>query len=180
MPYQYKREPLSDEEANQLQAVCESFEEKLVVWTLLDTGLRIQELSHLTKANILWQEQRLMIYGKGGPYGKQSKRRVIPLTPRVFQLLSHVFAHANEMPFAKRTAQRLVKKVANRAAIAKPVTPHVLRHTFAVTCLKKGINPRTLQGLLGHDRITTTEIYMNLSPEDMIREFQEKWFTSKV
>jgi integrase/recombinase XerD len=44
-----------------------------------------------------------------------------------------------------------------------------------VNCLKRGIGLRTLQYLLGHDRITTTEIYMNISPEDAIREFQAKW-----
>jgi integrase/recombinase XerD len=44
-----------------------------------------------------------------------------------------------------------------------------------VNCLKRGIGLRTLQYLLGYDRITTTEIYMNISPEDAIREFQAKW-----
>jgi integrase len=56
--------------------------EKLIVWTLLDTGLRVAELAHLKKDNIDWQDHRLMIYGKGGPYGSRSKRRVIPLTAR--------------------------------------------------------------------------------------------------
>jgi integrase/recombinase XerD len=65
--------------------------------------------------------------------------------------------------------------VANRAGIAKPVTPRVLRHTFAVNCIKKGVSTRALQTLLGHDRLTTTELYLNLSPEDAIREFLEKW-----
>ena len=74
-----------------------------------------------------------------------------------------------------RQAERIVKDVANRARISKPATPHVLRHTFSVNCLKRGIGLRTLQYLLGHDRITTTEIYMNISPEDAIREFQSKW-----
>ncbi|MFH0924471.1 MAG: site-specific integrase, partial [bacterium] len=57
----------------------------------------------------------------------------------------------------------------------KPVTPHVLRHTFSVNCIKKGISTRALMSLLGHDRLTTTELYLNLSPEDAIREFQNKW-----
>jgi len=70
---------------------------------------------------------------------------------------------------------RVVKEVANRAGISKPVSPHVLRHTFAVNCIKKGISTRTLMQLLGHDRLTTTEIYLNLSPEDAIREFLNKW-----
>ena len=49
------------------------------------------------------------------------------------------------------------------------------RHTFATNCLKRGIGLPALQLLMGHDRITTTEIYMRLSPEDAIREFQSKW-----
>ena len=65
--------------------------------------------------------------------------------------------------------------VADRAGISKPVNPHVLRHSFSVTCLKRGVGLRTLQALLGHDNIQTTEIYMNLSPEEVVREFKEKW-----
>jgi integrase/recombinase XerD len=71
--------------------------------------------------------------------------------------------------------QLLVKRVANRARISRPVTPHVLRHTFAVMAVQKGISLPALQRLLGHDRLTTTEIYLNLSPEEVVREFREKW-----
>jgi integrase/recombinase XerD len=52
--------------------------------------------------------------------------------------------------------------------------PHVLRHTFSVTVIPKGISLPVLQRLLGHDRLTTTEIYLNLSPEEVVRELQEK------
>jgi integrase/recombinase XerD len=55
------------------------------------------------------------------------------------------------------------------------MTPHVLRHTFSVTAIQKGISPPALQRLLGHDRLTTAEVYLNLSPEEVIREFREKW-----
>ena len=65
--------------------------------------------------------------------------------------------------------------VLNRARIRRPVTPHVLCHTFAVTAIQKGISLPALQRLLGHDRLTTTEIYLNLSPEEVVREFREKW-----
>lgn len=50
-----------------------------------------------------------------------------------------------------------------------------LRHTFAIESIRNNINPRTLQMALGHDHLTTTEIYLNLSPEDMLREYREKW-----
>jgi len=171
MPYQYKREPLDDDEVDKLTNACDTFREKFVVWTLLDTGLRLSEFTDLKKDNIQWQEKRLVIYGKGGPYGKKTKRRVIPITERVRRLFEYHFAENNDIGVTKRTVGRIVKKVADKSGISKPVSPHVLRHTFAVTCIKKGISTRALQTLLGHDRLTTTEIYLNLSPEDAIREF---------
>jgi integrase/recombinase XerD len=156
MPYQYKREPLSNEEAERLANAAENFEEKIVIFTLLDAGLRVSELAGLTKDNIQWQERRLIIYGKGGPYGKKTKRRVIPMTDRVRRVLEHHFAFENDFGMSARTIQRIVKRVANQAGIAKPVSPHVLQHTFSVSCIKKGISARSLMQILGHDRLSTT------------------------
>ena len=159
------REPLSNEEADRLANAADSFLEKLVIFTLLDTGFRVSELAGLTRDSIQWQEQRLVVYGKGGIYGKKSKRRVIPMTERVRHLLEHYFAVEDDIRSSKRTIQRLVKRVAKHAGITKPCTAYVLRHTFAVTCIKKNVSLRSVQTLLGHDRLTTTEIYLNLSPE---------------
>jgi integrase/recombinase XerD len=72
MRYQYKREPLTQDEATRLATACDTHEEKFTVWTILDTGLRVLELASLSKDNIDWQGHRLMIYGKGGPYGKKT------------------------------------------------------------------------------------------------------------
>lgn len=175
MVYQYKREPLNNDEVNKMTNACENFREKFVIWTFLDTGLRLSELAELTKQNIQWQERRLVIYGKGGPYGKKSKRRIIPMTDRVRRLIEYHFTEHEAVGISARTIERVVKKVANRAGISKPVSPHVLRHTFSVNCIKCGVSTRALQTLLGHDRLATTEIYLNLSPEDAIREFLDKW-----
>jgi integrase/recombinase XerD len=175
MRYQYKREPLTQEEANRLANACQSHEEKLIIWTLLDTGLRVAELSKLTKDNLDWQNHRLMIYGKGGPYGNLSKRRIIPLSPRLQPILEGHLGLHDSIKIGVRTIQRMVKQIANKAQIRRPVSPHVLRHTYAVTCIQKGISTRALQQILGQDRLTTTEIYLNLSPEDVIMEFKNKW-----
>jgi len=166
---------VNDDEANRLTNACDTFWEKFVVWTLLDRGLRLSEFADFKKDNIQWQEKRLVIYGKAGPYGKKTKRRIIPMTERVGKLMAYHFAENNNTGMVKRTVARIVKKVADKAGISKPVSPHVLRHTFSVNCIKKGISTRALQILLGHDRLTTTEIYLNLSPEDAIREFLNKW-----
>jgi integrase/recombinase XerD len=90
-------------------------------------------------------------------------------------LLEGYFALHDILGMAPHTIQVLVKRVANRAHIRRPVTPHVLRHTFSVTAIQKGISLPALQRLLGHDHLATTEIYLNLSPEEVVREFREKW-----
>lgn len=175
MPYQYKREPLTQDEATRLAQACKTHEDKLVVFTLLDTGLRVTEFASLTTSNLDWQMHRLSVHGKGGPYGSRSKRRIVPLSARVQPLLEGHLSLHDKLDFSSRTVQRVVKRVASRARISRPVTPHVLRHTFAVTAVQKGISLPALQRLLGHDRLTTTEIYLNLSPEEVVREFNAKW-----
>ncbi len=97
------------------------------------------------------------------------------MTERVRKLTEYHFAENNGIGATKRTVARTVKEVADKAGISKPVSPHILRRTFSVNCIKKGISTRALQYFLGHDRLTTTEIYLNLSPEDAIREFLDKW-----
>lgn len=72
MAYQYKREPLTQHEASGLANACATHAERLVVWTLLDTGLRVSELTGLTRHQVDWQQHRLIIHGKGGPFGARS------------------------------------------------------------------------------------------------------------
>src|SRR6266702_1248032 len=89
MGYQYVRVPLRAEEADLLSHVCASPEEKLIIWTLLDTGLRVSELCGLTPQHLLWQQKAMRIHGKGGPYGKKSKIRVVPMAPRIQAPIEH-------------------------------------------------------------------------------------------
>lgn len=175
MVYQYRREPLTQHEATQLANACLSHLERLVVWTLLDTGLRVSELTNLQRQQIDWQQHRIIVFGKGGRYGSRSKRRVLPMSARVRALIEPHFSLHDSLGMGARTVQRLVKRVAYRAGLARPVCPHVLRHTFAVTAVQKGISLPSLQRLLGHEYLGTIQIYLNLSPEDVIGEFHRKW-----
>lgn len=175
MAYQYKRESLNRDEVSRLERVCETARERMLVWTLLDTGLRISEFTSLSRENIDWQGGKLIIFGKGGPYGSKSKRRVVPMSNRVRPMLEAFFALHDEIGYSTRRAQQIVKTVANRAEVSKPVSPHVLRHTFATTCVQKGISIATLMKLMGHDKLETTAIYQNMAREDVIVEFNEKW-----
>ncbi len=175
MPYQYVREPLNTEEADLLANACQETNEKLIIWTLLDTGLRVSELCALTPGNILWQQHALRINGKGGPYGKQTKKRVVPMSGRVHALLEPYFTLHDKWFVGERQVQKIVKQIANRAQITRTVTPHVLRHTFATLALQKGISLATVQKMLGHDHLATTAIYLNLTESHVIEEYQNKW-----
>ena len=111
---------------DQLCGECKTSQEKLIIWTLLETGLRVSELCSITQENILWQQKSIRITGKGGIHGKKSKKRVVPMSPRVQALLEHYFAINDKWPVGLRQVQKIVKEIANRAKLTKAVTPHIL------------------------------------------------------
>jgi len=171
----FVREPLNGEECNRLVNACETFREKLVVWSLLDMGLRVSEFCDLKRKDIQWQENEVVIWGKRKKFNLRKKRRIVPLTPRVRQLFEIYFTTNDRFRFSVRTVQRLIRVVANRAMItSKPVSPHVLRHSFGVNCVKKGLSVASLSKIMGHERVETTTIYLNICPEDAIIEFFRK------
>lgn len=174
MKYQYKRVPLNLDQVQALEKACLEFEDKLLVWLLLDSGLRIGEWQSLTPQNVNWQERTLTIFGKS-PNGKAAKRRMVPVSNRSMALLEKHFAIRNDMHCSVRFAQRRVKVIANRAQIATPVSPHVLRHTFAILALMKGFSLPALQKILGHENLETTAIYLNIQDMHVIDEYRTKW-----
>jgi integrase/recombinase XerD len=169
------REPLSADESDHLSNACETATERLVVWTLLDTGLRVGELCGLTPGNVLWHQRQPRIKGKAGSHGRRAKVRVVPMSPRVRTLLEHRFALESAFLVKVRRAQDIVRAVADCAGITRDVSPHILWHTFATTALQKGISLRTVQKILGHDRLATTAIYLNFTDVHIQDEFERKW-----
>ena len=163
LAYEYKREPLTPSEEDRLVSTCSTFRERLIVYTLLDCGLRESEFVGIKADNIQWQQGTMVIWGKG------DKRRVVPVSQRVKNLLQ-----GGLIDIGARQVQRVVKNIAERAGITKEVTPHVLRHTFAMRTLQKGVSIVALQRLLGHEDIRTTMIYLNMSNSQAIDEYQRK------
>lgn len=146
-----------------------------MIWTLLDTGLRVAEMCDLTSQHIQWQQKAVCVNGKGGSSGNLSKKRVVPLSHRIMTLFEHYFALHDKWPVGVRQAQKIVKHVANKAKIAQTVTPHILRHTFATLELQKGISLAAVQKILGHERLTTTAIYLNFTDIHVLEEYARKW-----
>ena len=175
MAYQFTREPLTPVDADKLYQACDTIIEKLIIWILLDTGLRVSELCSLSPQNILWQQKSIRVRGKGGIYGKKTKKRVVPMSNKVHSLLESYFSINDKFPVGARQVQKIVKEIANRAKIPKTVTPHILRHTFATLALQKNISIASVQKMLGHDRLATTSIYLNFTNEHVLEEFNRKW-----
>ncbi|MBT4935355.1 tyrosine-type recombinase/integrase [Candidatus Woesearchaeota archaeon] len=169
MTQHYKREPLEEDEMFLLKQACKTFEESLIINVLLETGMRVSELAKLTKDQISWQRDCITTYGKG------NKRRVIPVSSTTRFYLSEYFKEQAKIKYGERWIQKTVKRVAERAKLMKKVSPHVLRHTFAVCYLHKGGNVRALQGILGHSHIQTTDMYLNYSGIRVIDDFKRVW-----
>src|SRR6266568_229580 len=95
-----------------------------------------------------------------------------PLCSNAPPLMEHYFAVHETWFVGPRQVQKIVKRLANRAKITQEVPPHVLRHTFATLALQKHLSLATVQKILGHDRLTTTAIYLNLTDTHIIEEYE--------
>ena len=134
---------------------------KAVFEFLLSTGLRISELLSLEKSDIsiVGGKAKIRVRGKGG------KERVISVPEEVVKRA--INAGIFDRKVSVRTIQRALRKFAERAGIKKKVTPHVLRHTFAVLLVDKGVPVSKIQIVLGHESLATTGIYLKMAGEDV-------------
>jgi len=155
--------------------------DRSILEVLFSTGLRLSELVSLNKDQINFKEKEILIKGKGG------KVRVVFLSDIALEKLKDylnsrkdieeaLFVNLKEKP--KRLTPRAVEKIVNfwakKAGILKKVTPHVLRHQFATTLLKNGADLRSVQALLGHSNLSTTQIYTHLTRQDL-KEIHKKF-----
>lgn len=151
--------------------------DKAILELLFSTGLRVSELTHLKIENINLKRDEFTIRGKGG------KLRVVFLSSTAkdalkaylaerrdaspFLFVSHDRAHVNKGGLTPRSVQRIVERYAKEAGITKHITPHSLRHTFATDLLMNGADIRSVQSMLGHASITTTQIYTHVTNNQM-------------
>jgi integrase/recombinase XerD len=173
--FRYRREPLSRLEAEQLLRACETPFEVSVLTVLLGTGLRVAEFCRAELADFDHQGRTLRVRGKRGPHGTSQPVRLVPVTDHAIRVQLEALLHTNGNRVSRRTIQRLVSDVARRACLTRKVSPHVLRHTFAVEATRRGISTPALQRALGHDHLSSTQVYQNLSAADVVDEFTRKW-----
>lgn len=153
--------------------------DKAILELLFSTGLRVSELANLKKEQVNLKKDEFTIRGKGDKlrvvflsnqtkyWLKQYLDARRDLSPSLF--VRHDKAKGKEEPgnLTPRSIQRLIKKYAKVAGITKKVTPHTLRHSFATDLLINGADIRSVQAMLGHASITTTQIYTHITNQQL-------------
>ena len=181
-------EVLSEEEVDKLLDINlvdkYSYRNKAMLELLYATGMRASELTNLKLNNIDLDSCIVRIMGKG------SKERIVPINDTTIKYLNiyinnyrkeilnkkdseYLFISNALKPITRQGLFKIIKKECIRAGIKKNVYPHILRHSFATHLLNHGANIRTIQELLGHEDITTTEIYTHLSNETIKKDYEE-------
>ncbi|MDE6006761.1 MAG: tyrosine recombinase XerD [Muribaculaceae bacterium] len=161
----------------------ETLRNHAIIETLYGSGLRVSELTDLRISRLALDEGYVIVEGKG------SKQRLVPLSPASVELISEYLPRRNEGPikregedilFLNRRGAPLtrvmvfyiIRDAAALAGIAKKVSPHTLRHSFATHLLEGGANLRAIQEMLGHESIATTEIYLHLDRRRLRAELE--------
>lgn len=170
--------------------------DKAILELLFSAGLRVSELCKLQKDDINLKKDEFTITGKGRKsrvvfLSEESKYWITKylkirkdLNPYLF--ISHDKRTKTErsvgkkeyVPITSRSVQRAVQKYAKAAGITKQVTPHTLRHSFATDLLQNGADIRSVQSMLGHSSITTTQIYTHITDKEL-RNIHKKFHGKK-
>jgi integrase/recombinase XerD len=161
---------------NKEQAVALQARDRAIVYLLYATGLRISELTGLTPHDIDLEMSYLRVKGKGG------KERIAPFAPvagehiriwlkefreSLHPATDHVFINHRGFALTRQSIWKTLKELARLAGVATELSPHKLRHSFATHLLQSGMNLRSLQMLLGHSDLSTTQIYAHVTPEHL-------------
>ncbi len=167
----------------------EDFRDKVMVELLYATGLRVSELIHLQIPRVNLDVGFVQVTGK------RDKQRIVPIGDVARELVSHflkdirpsfvkkrtsnaVFLTRLGRPFTRQGFWKILRARAGRAGITKPISPHMLRHSFATHLLNHGADLRSVQVMLGHANIGTTQIYTHVE-QTRLKKIHDAYFPRK-
>lgn len=164
----------------------EGHRNKAIIETLYACGLRVSELISLRLSDLFFDEDFIRVIGKG------SKQRLVPIEKYTQKQISYYIEHQRKLlkiakghedyVFLNRRGRQLtramiftiVRRTAEDIGLKKTISPHTFRHSFATHLLENGANLRAIQLMLGHENITTTEVYVHVD-RSYLREALEKF-----
>ena len=157
--------------------------DRAMLEVLYGSGLRVSELASLKLAEVNLEDGFLICRGKGG------KERIVPLGRSACGAVGRYLAEVRPLvvsgerdelflsrrgkPFTRQGLWKLIRQHAREAGLAAKISPHILRHSFATHLLERGADLRSVQLMLGHSQITTTQIYTHVSRERLRRAYDQ-------
>jgi integrase/recombinase XerC len=187
-PKEEKKLPnvLTEKETENLMSAAQggdfaSLRDRSIMELVYSTGVRVNELVNLDVNDIDIISEEIKVLGKGG------KERIVPVGETALNILHGYMKELKKIQpsgvlfinkkrktrLTTRAIELLIKKYAIKAGIIKKVTPHTLRHSFATHLLDRGADLRSVQELLGHANLSTTQIYTHLSIGKLKREYDK-------
>lgn len=152
----------------------DSLRDRLVIEILYDEGLRVSELLQLEVADCDLKKEEMHIN-----HGKGDKQRIIPMSEHVAKLLRDYLKETNItegriFPYHKNTLQNIAKKYLLRIPVAAAYAhAHVLRHSCFTHLMENGANPRAIQELAGHEKLSTTMIYLHVNTKGLKKIYKD-------
>lgn len=177
-----QRHALTSEELENVRNACQTLREQALLEFFLNTGCRVTEVATLRMQDVNFNRNSAVVFGKG------SKTRTVLFDQTTADLLqkyqqssqNHEYLFSfDKYPYAPLTSfgiENIIRTLGERAGIK--LYPHLLRHTFATLALEKGMELTSIQKLLGHDNIATTQIYAEMR-NDLIKEEYDSLFNKK-
>ena len=144
-----------------------------IIETLYSCGLRVSELINLRFSDLFFNEGFIRVRGKGN---KQKIQNYIQYRAKVNIKRGSedvLFLSSRGVAISRITVFYYVRKYSEEAGIERDISPHVLRHSFATHLLERGANIRVIQEMMGHEKISTTEIYTHLDTQFLRQEIIE-------
>ena len=159
--------------------------DRAIMELLYGAGVRVSELTGLSMQNLDMEEQYILVFGKGAkeriiPIGKMAIKALLlylresrPLLDKKnAEVTDALFLNHSGTPLSDRSVRRVLEKYVDMLAVHKRVTPHTLRHSFATHLLDNGADLRSVQDLLGHVSLKTTQIYTHVSSERLLSVYR--------
>ncbi|PDM41255.1 tyrosine recombinase XerC [Parageobacillus yumthangensis] len=145
---------------------------------LYATGVRVSECCHIQLSDIDFSVSTILIHGKGnkqryvpfGRFAKEALERYIhhgrrELLQKAKSAHAYLFVNARGNPLTPRGVRYILDEIVKKAALTQNISPHVLRHTFATHLLNEGADMRTVQELLGHAHLSSTQVYTHVTKD---------------